>query len=81
MLVGVAGYIALRGSLRAQLLLLNGAVIAGLLAEFVRQFIKEPNTLMAVPFLPLIAGQFCLAITGVFFVARFVHGKVRQHAT
>lgn len=81
LVAGLVGYALFVGTLRTRLFLLNSAIAVGVLAEFMRQVIKDSNALMIIMGLPIIAGMFCLAATAVFLLAHLIHRKLRNHAT
>jgi len=68
LLAGLFGCVILRGTLMTRLLFLNLTIPIALAADFIRAFLKEANSLMALPFLPFIAIAFCLMITAWFFL-------------
>ena len=81
LMVGVVGYIALRGPLRTRLILLNTAIVCGYLVNFGRELLKEPNALMVLPLLPFLIGAFCIAISAVFLLTRYLHARLYQDTT
>jgi hypothetical protein len=80
LLVTLFGYITLKGSIPTRLAFLNGAISIALVIAFVVAFIKEPNSAMALPFLPLLAAGYCVIVTVWFFILRAGH-SIKEHSS
>ena len=80
-IIGILGFVALRGDLRTRLLFLNSAIVLGLLAEFIWAVAKDAEALMGLPVLPVIVLGFCGGVSVIFIATDIVSKRMRPHAT
>jgi hypothetical protein len=71
LLVGVIGFVALRGPLVARLATLNAAIVAALLAQLMQALMRHDSSVMLIPLMPLIAALFCGLATAWFLLLQF----------
>jgi hypothetical protein len=80
-IAAVLGFLLFRGSLKARLLLLNGAVAVALISEMVRALIVDPAAAMTVMAYPVLLIVFCIGITAVFLLLHVLQRRFTRGAS
>lgn len=74
----VLAYLLLMGTLLSRLLLLNVAVAAAILAQFIWSLIVDPAAAMIVPVIPAFIAGFCAGASVLFLVLHIARRMVQR---
>jgi hypothetical protein len=80
LLMGLLGYILLKGSIPSRLTILNSAVVFAWALQFVFSLLKDPKSeiAMALLFVPILAAVYCTLVSAWFLVSLAIHSLVKR---
>lgn len=80
LLMGLLGYISLKGSIPWRLTILNSAVVFAWALQFIFSLLKDPKSeiAMALLFVPILTAVYCALVSAWFLVSLAIHSLAKR---